>query len=136
MEYSVLLVLKLSSIFGPFFLGFIGFAVNCYIACKDLDAVLKNFKKSRIIVSYGGLWGKGTFTARYMLATIVSGSVLLPGRHIRNGVLDSEELVRLPPTIKLRMKWSVGLMAGAFLWSLLTVIVMETIKRLNASGLN
>lgn len=109
MDNSMLLViLKLSLVFGPLLVGFVGVGVNFYIACRDLDVVQKNFKNSYIVTCYGGC--EGSFFSRCIWASIVSGTVLWPNKHVRNGSLDPEELARLPVSIKLRMKWSVGLM--------------------------
>ena len=129
MDDSMLLVLmKLSLLFGPLLLGFIGVGINCYIACRDLNTILEVFRKSYIITSYGDMWGGGSFSARCVLASIVSGGVLFPKKHIRNGTLDPEELACLPATIKLRMRWSVGLMFVGVISLVGLVIVAEFLK--------
>lgn len=100
-------ILKLSLFFGPLMVALTGVAINCYIAFRDMDVVLGNFKNSYAITSFGG--GGRSFFSRCILASIVSGGVLWPSRHIRNGTLDPEELARLPVSIKCRMKWAVVL---------------------------
>ncbi|UVJ44660.1 hypothetical protein NVV94_03375 [Pseudomonas sp. LS1212] len=129
MDNSMLLVvLKLSLVFGPLFVSFIGVGVNCYIACRDLDVILNNFKNSYVITSCGGMWEGGSFFARCMLTAMISGGVLWPNKHIRNGSLDPEELARLPVSIKLRMKWSVGLMFFGLAWLFVVAVIVEFFK--------
>lgn len=129
MDNSMLLVvMKLSLVFGPLLVSFIGFGINCYIACRDLDVVLNNFKGSYVMTSYGDLWGDGSFFARCILTSIISGGVVWPSKHIRNGSLDSEELARLPASIKLRMKWSVGLMCSGFTLLFAVVVASKFLK--------
>jgi hypothetical protein len=129
MDNSMLLVvMKLSFLFGPLLIGFIGVGINCYIAYRDLNAILSVFRKSSIVTSYGDVWGNGSFSARCVLASIVSGGVLFPKKHIRNGSLDPEELACLPASIKLRMRWSVGLMFFGVISLVGLVIVAEFLK--------
>jgi hypothetical protein len=137
MDSSMLLVImKLSLFFGPLLVGFIGFGINCYIACRDLDLILNNFKGSYVITYYGDLLGGGSFFTRCILASIVSGGVLWPDKHVLNGSLDSEELARLPTSIKLRMKWSAGLMCSGFVLLFSVVVVSKFLKWLAEGGLD
>jgi hypothetical protein len=130
----LMLILKLSMIFVPFSIGFIGLGINCYTACRDLDGILNNFKKSYVITSYGGMWGGGSFFSRCILTSIVSGGVLWPKKHIRNGMLDPEELACLPASIKLRMKWSVGLMFFGYAGLFAAVMISELLRWFAGSG--
>ena len=129
----LLVVMKLSLLFGPLLIGFIGVGVNCYIACRDLNAILGVFKKSNIVTSYGDVWGNGSFSARCVLASIVSGNVLFPRKHICNGSLDPDELACLPASIKTRMRWSVGLMFFGVISLVGLVVVTEFLKWLTGA---
>lgn len=112
----------------PFLMFFASVGVNIYIACRDLNKVLDNFRESIIVSSYGDIWRDGSFLTRCTLSYIVMGSVIFSGKHIRSGMLDPKELARLPGAIRLRMKLSAGFLAGAFLWVILAVVVMEVLK--------
>ncbi|WP_339499050.1 hypothetical protein [Pseudomonas silesiensis] len=125
-----LVLIKLFLVFGPLLIGFIGIGVNCYVACRDLNAILDIFKKSYVVTSYGDIWGGGSFSARCVLASIISGVVLFPKKHIRNWTLDPEELACLPASIKLRMRWSVGLMFVGVVSLVGLVVIAESLKRL------
>jgi hypothetical protein len=124
--FMTFILLKLFfSLFGPLMLGLAGAAVNGYIACRDLEVVLKVFKKSSIVTSYAGVWAGGSFFSRSVLSMVVAGSVIWPGKHIRNGSLDAQELACLPGPIKLRMKWSVGLVMGGVGWLFFVFLVLK-----------
>lgn len=86
------------------------------------------FRKSSIVTSYGDVWGNGSFSTRCVLASIISGSVLFPKKHICNGSLDPEELACLPASIRIRMRWSVGLMFFGVISLVGLVIVAEFLK--------
>lgn len=124
-----MIMLKMFIVFIiPFFLVFASVGVNGYIVCRDLNKVLDTFKGSVIVSSYGDVWRGGSFLTRCTLSYIVMGSVVFPAKHIRNGRLDPKEFARLPGAIKLRMRLSVGLLMGAFVWFFLAVAVMSALE--------
>lgn len=121
-----LILLKLFfSLFAPLALGLAGAGVNSYVACRDLEVVLKVFKKSPIVTSYADVWAGGSFFSRSALSMVVAGSVMWPYKHIRNGSLDAQELACLPGSIKLRMKWSVGLVVGGVGWLFFVFLLLR-----------
>jgi hypothetical protein len=112
-------------LFGPLSAGLSGVIVSCYIASRDMDEILRNFKRSYIIISYAKSLGEGSFGSRVMLIFIISGAIVWPEKHIRNGHLDSGELAGLAVSIKRRMKWSVGLTLGGVTWLLMVFALIQ-----------
>lgn len=110
------LLLKMCFLFGPFFVMFVGMGMITYMACRDLDKVLGGFPKSQIITSYADAWRGGSLVARYNVMSIVISAVLWPGKHLRKGHLNAEELNGVPVAIKRRMQVSAGLLIFGFLW--------------------
>lgn len=107
--------------------GLIGLGINCYVAYRDLDAVLNIFKNS-YAVNYGRMpSGRWSVTTRISLAYNLSGTIVRSGSYFRRGMLDPEELARLPVSIK-RMIWSSVLSTGGFMGVLVAIIALEIFK--------
>lgn len=128
MGEAVFLMLKLFPVLGFLFIGFVGVGVNFYMAHRDLDRILSNFKNSSVINYYREMFQSKSFFSRCILASIVSGGVTWPGRSIRNGTLDAGELDRLPASLKFRMKLSIGLMFFGYAGLAMVVAVTEIFK--------
>mgnify|MGYP003407355504 FL=1 len=129
MGYMSFLSVKLFFLLAPLLVGLIGLGVNCYVACRDLDAVLSVFKNSYAVMYYGRMpSGKWTFAMRLSLASNLSGTIAWSSRYVRRGMLDPEELARLPVSIKRRMIWSSVLSAGGFMGLLVAIIALEIFK--------
>jgi hypothetical protein len=128
-NHMLFVLFKLSLLFGPILTGLVGATIICYVAIRDLDTVFDNFKNSYAISYYRD--SGHSFVARWVLASVVSGYVLWPDKHVRNGMLDPQELTRLPTSIRRRMKWAIGLacVAGA---SLVVLVVGIQIFKLLA----
>lgn len=126
-----MIILKMFFLLGlPFVLFVASAGVNFYIVLFDLDRFLEHFKKSTIISSYGGVWGRRALYARYTLVCIVIGSVMFPNKHVRNGTLDPEEMARCPVEIKYRMVLSFYLLLSAAGCFVLTALLLIFIKKL------
>lgn len=107
----------------------IGVGVSCYIGYRDLDVVLNIFKSSYAVAYYGRMPpGKWSFATRLSLASNLSGTIAWSSRYIRSGMLDPEELARLPASIKTRMKWSAGLTTGGFVGGCVVCVVLVVFK--------
>lgn len=124
-----MIILKMFFLLGlPFVLFVASVGVNFYIVLFDLDKFLECFKKSTIISSYGSVWRRGAFYARYTLVCVVIGSVMFPNKHMRNGTLDPEEMARCPVEIKYRMALSFYLLLSAVGCFVLTAVLLIFIK--------
>jgi hypothetical protein len=128
MGEAIFLMAKLFPVLGSLLIGFVGVGVNCYIAHRDLDRILSNFKNSSVINYYGAMFQSKSFFSRCILASIVSGGVTWPGRSIRKGTLDAGELDRLPAFLKFRMKLSIALMFFGYAWLAIVVAVAEILN--------
>lgn len=128
MGEAIFLMLKLLPVLGSILIGFVGVGVNCYIAHRDLDRILSNFKNSSVVKYYGEMFQSKSFFSRCILTSIVSGGVTWPGRCIRNGTLDACELDRLPASLKFRMRLSIGLMFFGYTSLAIVVAVAEFLK--------
>jgi hypothetical protein len=128
MGEAVFLMLKLFPVLGSLLIGIVGIGVNCYMAHRDLDRILSNFKNSSVISYYGEMFQSKSFFSRCILTSIVSGGVTWPSRCIRNGTLDAGELDRLPASLKFRMKLSIGLMFFGYAGLAMVVAVTEIFK--------
>lgn len=114
--------------FLPALLLIASIGVNLYMVHRDLVKVLDNFKSSVIVSSYGDIWGRGSIHARYTLVSIIAGIFMFADKHIRNGVLDREELDSLPGGIKFRMRLYVGFVISSVLCFLLAAIALAILK--------
>lgn len=129
MGYLSFLSVKLFFLLAPLMVGLIGLGINCYVACRDLDVVSSVFKNSYAVMYYGRMPSeKWTFVARLSLASNLSGTIAWSSRYVRRGMLDPEELARLPVSIKRRMIWSSVLSAGGFMGLLEAIIALEIFK--------
>ncbi|WP_150645468.1 hypothetical protein [Pseudomonas fluorescens] len=117
-------LINLFLVLASLLVGLIGVGVSCYIGYRDLDVVLNIFKNSYAVTYYGRMPpGKWSFATRLSLASNLSGIIAWSSRYIQSGMLDPEELARLPASIKTRMKWSSGLTTGGFLgWCVVCVV--------------
>lgn len=114
--------------FLPALLFLVSVVVNVYMVYRDLAKVLDNFKESTIVSSYGDIWRGGSLYARCTLVSIVTGGLVFPRKHLRNGTLDRQEFARLPDAIKFRMRLYVGLLVSAVFCFFLTAIVLAILK--------
>ena len=128
MGYMSFLSVKLFFLLAPLLVGLIGLGINCYVAYRDLDAVLSIFKNS-FAVNYGRMpSGRWSFATRLSFANNLSGTIVWSSGYVRRGMLDPEELARLPVSIKRRMIWSSVLSAGGFMGLLVAIIALEIFK--------
>lgn len=122
-------LVKLCLVLAPLLISTIGVGVNCYIAHRDLDVVLNVFKKSYAVTYYGRMPpGKWSFVTRLFLASNLSGTIAWSSRYIRRGMLDPEELARLPVSIKMRIIWSSVLTTGGFVGLCVVFVVLVILK--------
>lgn len=79
--------------------------VSAYIAHRDLDFILGIFKKSYAIIYHGRMQpgDKWSLWSRLSLVSHLSVTLMLAQRYVRNGMIDPEELKRLPDSIRKRM---------------------------------
>lgn len=83
--------------------------INIYIGYRDLSVVFDIFSKGWAILYYGRCPPeKMTFLSRTALAFHLSGTLAWPGRYIRNGILEPEELAQLPAFIQVWVKLAAG----------------------------
>jgi hypothetical protein len=61
MGEAIFLMAKLFPVLGSLLIGFVGVGVNCYIAHRDLDRILSNFKNSSVINYYGAMFQSKSF---------------------------------------------------------------------------
>ncbi|WP_330211341.1 hypothetical protein [Pseudomonas sp. AM4(2022)] len=112
----------------PALLFFVSVGVNIYMVYRDLAKVLDNFKGSIIVSSYGDIWGGGSLYAKFTLVSIISGGLVFPQKHLRNGTLDPEEFDRLPSAIRFRMRLYIGFLVGSVFCFLLTAMILAVLK--------
>jgi hypothetical protein len=127
--FNEFLLVKLFLVLTPLLVSFIAVGINCYTAYRDLDAVLDIFKNSYAVTYYGRMpSGKWSFATRLSLATNLSGTIAWSSRYVRRGMLDPEELARLPVSIKTRMMWSSVLSISGFVGLWVVIIALEIFK--------
>lgn len=82
-----------------------GVGVSGYIARRDLDFILGIFKNSYAIIYHGRMQpgDKWSSWSRLSLVSHLSVTLMLAQRYVRNGMIDPEELNRLPDSIRKRM---------------------------------
>lgn len=107
---------KILVFLSPYILFFIGMAISCYIGYRDLDVVLGIFKKSWGVLYYGRMQeGNWTLRTRTFLASNLSGTLAWPGRNLRKGMLEPDELAQLPLPIQARMRWAAGFTLAGYI---------------------
>jgi hypothetical protein len=107
---KVFLVIALADFAGIF----LWLGICLHLAYTKMDLILEHLKNSSIVAfwatfRYGGPWGK------LLVIGSISGIVTFPKRHIKRGMLSTEELAGFPVALKLklvRLQWSaLGLIA-------------------------
>lgn len=103
-----------------------GLALSFYIACsRDFFIALSAIKSSPWLEQQKNCMGVSSVRSRWMLVCNMCGLLLLPGPHIRRGLLSIEELRAFPVGLKKRMLTSLWLTIVGCVWILIVVAIIK-----------
>lgn len=101
----------------PFLIGLSGAAMNIRLACSpDYPILLNSLSRSVALTRLKWIWGEQGFYSRLSLVNSIASLVFFPQHFIRRGLLDPEDIERIPQHIKKNLNVSTWLLLIGVLW--------------------
>lgn len=110
----------------PILIVLLGMALSLYIACsRDFFVALSAIKSSPWLERQKNCADFLSVRSRWMLVSNVCGLLLLPGPHLRRGLLSIEELRAFPVRLKRWMLSSCWLMIVGCVWITIVAAIIK-----------
>jgi len=105
----------------PFLFSLAGCAVSAFVAfTKRFEVACSSIQSNPGLEQMKNFWGCGSFRARWLLISFISGILMLPSIHLSRGHLSAEELKAFPPELKRALIISAWLTIIGFVWMAVT----------------
>lgn len=119
-------ILRIVILVCPMLIILSGLTLSFYIACsRDFYIVLSAIKTSPWIEQQKKYMGVSSVRSRWILVCNICGLLVLPGPHLRRGLLSIEELRAFPAGLRKRMLASLWLTIVGSIWILIVAAIIK-----------
>ena len=109
----------------PFIIGLSGVALQVQLACsRHYPTLMKALDRSVALERLKLMWGEHGFYARVSLVGSIAMLVFCPQHFIRRGLLDPDDIKRIPHHLKTNLQASTWFLLIGFSW----LIVVQLIR--------